>query len=313
MSHNVENMFYAGREKPWHGLGRQVHEALTAEEAIKMAGLDWNVVQYPVCDQFGQEIPGYRANTRDSDMTVLGIVGSRYSIVQNQDAFDFTDSLIGEGLRYETAGSLKNGKQVWLLGKMPDTEIAGDKIEPYVCFTNTHDGSGAVRVCMTPIRVVCNNTLNFALSTAEKKWSTIHKGNINGKLADARATLGLIDVYMKELAKTADSLVCLPFFEPDVLRTIEAILKVKRAKEEKAKTKRQENTEQQIKDGIIACLRADDLANIKNTAWGFVNAVADYVGHSDPLRKTPNWQENRFATIVAGHPLLNAAFEAVTK
>ena len=311
MAHNVETMFYAGREKPWHGLGRQVHEALTAEEAIKMAELDWDVIQYPVFDQFGLEIPGYKANTRDRDMSVLGIVGSRYSIVQNKDAFDFTDALIGEGLRYETAGSLKNGKQVWLLGKMPETEFAGDKIEPYVCFTNTHDGSGAVRVCMTPIRVVCNNTLNFALETANRKWSTVHKGNMQGKLADARQTLSLVDLYLKHMAETADQLACTPFYMGDIEKAIAYMLEKKNAKPEK--TKRQENTEAEIKDGIIACVMAPDLIKFRNTAWGFLNGVADYVDHADPLRKTKTWQENRFASVIAGHPLLDRAFEAVTK
>ena len=304
--HNVEQMFYAGREKPWHGLGTQVHEALTAEKAIEMAGLDWNVVPYPVHDQFGLEIPGYKANTRDSDMTVLGIVGARYSIVQNKDAFDFTDALIGEGLRYETAGSLRNGKQIWLLGKMPETAIAGDKVEPYVCFTNTHDGSGAVRVCMTPVRVVCNNTLNFALETAERKWSCVHKGNITSKLADARATLCLVDTYLKRLAETADELACMPFFEADVMKALNKMLEKKGEK-----SKRQETSDAEIKEGIISCLFAPDLVQFHDTAWGFLNAVADYAAHGEPLRKTKNWQENRFANIVAGHPLVDSAFKAV--
>ena len=308
MAANVETMFYAGREKPWHGLGRQVHEALTAEDAIKMAELDWNVISYPVYDQFGLEIPGYKANTRDKDMTVLGIVGSKYTIVQNKEAFEFTDALIGEGLRYETAGSLKNGKQVWLLGKMPQTEFVGEKIDPYVCFTNTHDGSGAVRVCMTPVRVVCNNTLNLALETAHRKWSCVHKGDMTGKLSEARATLGLVDLYLKRMAETADQLACTPFYTADIERALNFML----AKKEDS-SKRKETFDAKIKDGIITCIMAPDLVQFRNTAWGFLNGVADYVDHSDPLRKTRDWQENRFASVISGHPLLDKAFEAVRK
>lgn len=301
----VETMMYV-REKPWHGLGTCVEEALTSGEAIEKAGLDWNVIPCPVFDDRHIQIMGYTANTRDKDNAVLGIVGSRYSIVQNKEAFDFTDALIGEGMKYETAGSLKGGRQVWLLGKMPQTEILGDKLDPYVCFTNTHDGSGAVRVCMTPVRVVCNNTLNFALSTAKRKWSCVHKGNIQGKLSEARQTLGLMDLYLKNLAETADMLACAPFYEAEVMAALKKMLPVT----EKT-TERQKKTIQETKEGIIECTFAPDLVEFLDTKWGFLNAVADYVAHSDPMRETKNWQENRFAAIVAGHPLLDKAFEAV--
>ena len=301
----VESMMYV-REKPWHGLGTCVEEALTSSEAIEKAGLDWNVIPCPVFDDRHIQIMGYTANTRDKDNAVLGIVGSRYSIVQNKEAFDFTDALIGEGMKYETAGSLKGGRQVWLLGKMPQTEILGDKLDPYVCFTNTHDGSGAVRVCMTPVRVVCNNTLNFALSTAKRKWSCVHKGNIQGKLSEARQTLGLMDLYLKHLAETADMLACAPFYEAEVMAALKKMLPVT----EKT-TERQKKTIQETKEGIIECTFAPDLVEFLDTKWGFLNAVADYVAHSDPMRETKNWQENRFAAIVAGHPLLDKAFEVV--
>lgn len=305
MAANVETMMYV-REKPWHGLGTRVDEAVTAKEAIELAGLNWDVIPCPVFDDRHIQIQGYWANTRSSDNSVLGIVGSRYSIIQNAEAFDFTDALVGEGLKYETAGSLRGGKQIWLLGKMPQTEILGDKLEPYVCFTNTHDGSGAVRVCMTPVRVVCNNTLNFALETAKRKWSCVHKGNMQGKLSDARQTLGLMDLYLKHLAETADYLATCPFYEADVMKALNKMLELP-----KDATERQKKTNQEIKDGIIECTFAPDLFQFLDTKWGFVNAVADYVDHSDPIRRTKNFAENRFATVIAGHPLLDKAMMAV--
>ena len=301
----VETMMYV-REKPWHGLGVMVEEAPTSKDAIKLGGIDWLVEQKPVFDQNGKQILGYYVNTRDSDGAHLGVVGSRYSIVQNWEAFEFTDALTGEGLKYETVISLKGGRCVVLLGRMPTVEIAGDKLEPYVCFMNTHDGSGAVKVCMTPVRVVCNNTLNFALSTAKRKWSCVHKGNIQGKLSEARQTLGLMDLYLKNLAETADMLACAPFYEAEVMAALKKMLPVT----EKT-TERQKKTIQETKEGIIECTFAPDLVEFLDTKWGFLNAVADYVAHSDPMRKTESWQENRFAAIVAGHPLLDKAFEAV--
>ena len=159
---------------------------------------------------------------------------------------------------------------------------------------------------MTPVRVVCNNTLNFALSTAKRKWSCVHKGNIQGKLSEARQTLGLMDLYLKNLAETADMLACAPFYEAEVMAALKKMLPVT----EKT-TERQKKTIQETKEGIIECTFAPDLVEFLDTKWGFLNAVADYVAHSDPMRETKNWQENRFAAIVAGHPLLDKAFEAV--
>lgn len=143
MSANVESLFYTGRNVPWHGLGTSVESAPLSEDAIVAAGLDWNVDKRPIFDASGTQIDNYFANTRDKDGAVLGIVSGKYEIVQNKDAFAFTDALVDEGMRYETAGSLAGGKVIWLLGKLPTTQILDDDLDQYICFTNTFDGSGA--------------------------------------------------------------------------------------------------------------------------------------------------------------------------
>ncbi len=108
MSSNVESMFYT-REKPWHGLGVRVEEAPTSADALRLAGLDWEVAQEPIFTEGGDAIAGYKVNVRDSDRKVLGVVSDRYKIIQNREAFSFTDALLGNGVRYETAGSLQEG------------------------------------------------------------------------------------------------------------------------------------------------------------------------------------------------------------
>ena len=166
MAANIETMFYT-REKPWHGLGVRVSEAPESAEALRLAGLDWEVDQEPIFTEENVLIPGYKANIRNTDRRVLGVVTDRYKVIQNTEAFSFTDALLGEGVRYETAGSLQGGRKIWLLARLPkEYIISGDRISPYLVFSNTHDGSGSVKVAITPIRVVCNNTLNLALSTA---------------------------------------------------------------------------------------------------------------------------------------------------
>ena len=188
MAANVETMFYV-REKPWHGLGTNVEEAPTSKEALIAAGLNWNVRSEDIHLRNGEIVEGYKANVRDTDRAVLGVVTDRYRVVQNREAFAFTDALLGEGVRYETAGSLLGGRKVWMLARMPhEYVIGGERISPYLLFSNAHDGSGPVRVAITPIRVVCNNTLNLALRTARRSWSLMHKGKIQARLEEARNT-----------------------------------------------------------------------------------------------------------------------------
>lgn len=172
MAANLESMFYT-RTTPWHGLGVHVEEAPNSEDALRIAGLNWEVQQKFILTNDHQLIDGYKANMRYSDGAILGIVSDRYKIVQNHEAFAFTDALLGEGVRYETAGSLQGGKRVWLLARLPEQHIADEEFENYLVFSNSHDGTNAVKVAVTPVRVVCHNTLNLALSTARRSWSTI--------------------------------------------------------------------------------------------------------------------------------------------
>ena len=206
MAANVETMFSV-REKPWHGLGTIVMEAPTSADALKLAGLDWNVVQETIYTEFNEPVDGYKVNIRDSDRKVLGVVTDRYKIIQNHEAFAFTDSLLGSGIRYETAGSLQEGKRVWILARLPhEYIISGERISPYLVFSNTHDGSGSVKVALTPVRVVCNNTLNLALDTASRSWSMMHTGNIKDKIQEAKETLFMAEKYMDSLGMEFENL-----------------------------------------------------------------------------------------------------------
>ena len=130
MAANVETMFSV-RKKPWHGIGTVVQDAPCSREAIRLAGLDWEIIQKDVYTDGGTEISGYKSNVRSTDQSVLGVVSDRYQIVQNREAFAFTDSLLGEGVTYETAGSLQGGKRVFMLARLPQRFIiAGDKCCP---------------------------------------------------------------------------------------------------------------------------------------------------------------------------------------
>ena len=295
----VESMMYV-REKPWHGLGTRVEEAPTSSDALRMAGLDWNVVQRNIQVCGGAKIQNYKANVRDSDGAVLGVVSDRYKIVQNTEAFEITDSLIGGDVRYETAGSLNGGRKIWLLAKLPETEIVGDKTEPYLCFTNTHDGSGAIRVCMTPIRVVCNNTLNLALCSARRAWSVRHTGDMASKMHEARVCLEMACAYMDELGQTADRLANTTVSRDKLGEILDEMFPIT-----EDSTDREKQNIQKLKDDYMVCYFAPDIMKFRGTAWGAVNAMSDMISHNAPRRKTANYRENNWGRIMDGHAMLD--------
>ena len=307
MAANVESMFYV-RETPWHGLGTRVKEAPSSKDALIYAGLDWKVIQEPVYTDSQELIEGYKANVRDSDRRVLGVVTDRYKVIQNEEAFAFTDALLGEGVRYETAGSLQSGKKVWMLARMPhEYIITGERISPYLLFSNTHDGSGAIKVALTPIRVVCNNTLNLALSTAKRSWSMIHTGDIQGKLQEAKDTLLLADRYMDSLGKEFENLRMKSMTDKQVMEYIEVLLPM----EEDGTMKQKRNIEHLREDLKMRYFDAPDLQDVGKNAYRFINAVSDFATHAQPLRKTVNYKENLFARTVEGNPMIDKAYQMV--
>lgn len=295
----VESMVYT-REKPWHGLGTKVEEAPTSADALRLAGLDWRVEQKNIQLCGGSKVPGYKANVRSTDGKVLGVVSDRYRIVQNADAFEFTDSIIGGDVRYETAGSLNGGKKIWLLAKLPETEIAGDKAEPYLCFSNTHDGSGAVRVCMTPIRVVCNNTLNLALDSAKRAWSVRHTGSLQSKMHEARTCLRMANRYMGALAEKADRMANTTITRDQLNRILDELFPV-----DEHTTEREKQNIKKLRDEYMVCYFAPDLVKFRNTAWGAYNAMSDMITHNAPLRKTENYRENNWGRLMDGHVMMD--------
>ena len=299
MAANVETMMYV-REKPWHGLGVEVAEAPTSADALRLAGLDWEVQQKNIQVCGGSKIENYKANVRSTDGAVLGVVSDSYKIVQNAEAFSFTDELIGGDVRYETAGSLRGGKKIWLLAKMPERKIAGDAVEPYLCFSNTHDGTGAIRVCMTPIRVVCNNTLNLALNTAKRQWSARHMGNIEQKMQEARMCLQLADAYMDGLGDYADKLANKTINDEELDKILNEMFPVEENDSERKKT-----MAKKAKDEFMVCYWRPGIAQFLNTAWGVVNAMSDMISHSEPLRNTANYRENNWGRIMDGHKMLD--------
>lgn len=311
MAANVESMFYV-REVPWHGLGTMVEKAPTSADALHMAELDWRVEQTPVFTDSGIEIPGYKANRRSTDGSILGIVSDRYKIVQNVEAFEFTDEIVGETedgvVTYETAGSLCGGKKIWLLAKMPTKKVLDDDIEPFMVFTNSHDGTGAIRIAMTPVRVVCQNTLNIALNTAKRQWSTKHVGDMQSKLEEAKLCLQLADNYMINLDIEADRLANAKLYREQIEEILEEMFPVL----DNASDRKKQNVFQ-FKQNYWTAYNMPDIAKFEDSAWKAVNAMSDVITHAAPNRKTATYNENRWGKIMDGHIVFDQFVSMVNK
>lgn len=316
MAHMVESMFSV-RLKPWHyaetkEVTKLIQEAPTSADALHLAGLDWTVEQTPVYTDSGIEIPNYKANRRSSDGSILGIVTDRYRIVQNTEAFEFTDEIVGETedgvVKYETAGSLCGGRKIWLLAKMPVKKVLDDDVEPYMFFSNSHDGTGAIKVGMTPVRIVCNNTLNLALNSAKRCWSTKHVGDMQSKLEEAKLCLQMADKYMKNLDEEADRLANAKLYKEQIDEILDEMFPV----EDDATERKKKNIED-IKQSYYMCYIQPDIAKFMNTAWGAINACSDLVTHMTPKRNTVSFNENRWGKLMEGHAMMDQFVQLVNQ
>lgn len=220
MSHNLnfrdnKASFFTAKELAWHKLGTFVNEAQTSTEAIKLAQLDFLVTKKNLYTKEGVLVKDHFATVRDDINRPLGVVGKNYKVLQNYEAFDWFDSIVGsrEAI-FETAGALGNGETIFITAKLPKSIIVKqDVIDNYLLLTNCHSGKSSMQVMFTPIRVVCNNTLQAALSQNKYKVSIIHKGNLKDKLRIAERIMGIsnrlrveaLDLYEQMYAKEIHS------------------------------------------------------------------------------------------------------------
>lgn len=302
MSANVESIMSV-REVPWFGWGTIVDEAQSSADALRLSGLDWKVEPKKIYDQYGNAIPNYIANTRDKDNSVLGIVTERYDILNNEDAFSFTDMLLEEGVKYETAGSLAGGKKIWLLAKMPETKVLNEEYVPYLCFANSFDGTSSVKIALTMVRVVCQNTLNLALKQAKRTWSTKHIGDIDSKMEEAQNTLFSANKYIEALNEEVEILTQKRMNQDDLDEFVELMFPMK-----EDDTLRKQNNVLELRNYLRTAMDVPDLSQFKFTGYGAINAVTDMVGHMPSLRNTNTFIEKRMDKLIEGHDIVDKAY-----
>jgi phage/plasmid-like protein (TIGR03299 family) len=288
MAHEVETMFSA-RETPWHRLGVVTDDVLTAKEAIVAAGLDWSVDKYPVYDREvdivvdedgPHEIERFVPQEdrfflkRSSDMHRLSIVSDVYKPFQNADAFSFMDFLVKSGeAKYETGGSLRNGAVIFISMETPRHIIlpGDDTVKTYLLLRTTHDGSGRISVYVVTVRVVCMNTLTWAISGAKHSFGFTHTADVEGKIAQAREALGFTFDYEKEFEVEAKSLIDITVSDDEIVALLEGTLPVRPTKDDEIEL-------------VMANVRGSDtIANFRNgsefTAWGALNGITEFYEH----------------------------------
>ncbi|CAM5272019.1 hypothetical protein SAVIM338S_00004 [Streptomyces avidinii] len=303
MAHEIEQFsdgtaaFVSARVSAWHSLGTVTADAVTAEEAMRLASLDrWDVrlvglhaTELTADGTTLLDVPNHRASVRTHPKTglpeTLGVVGPDYVPVQNEEHAEFLNYLVDEsGAHFETAGSLKGGRQVFLTMKLPQTLTIGqgDEVDLYIAAYNSHDGSSAFRIVVTPVRVVCANTLRAALRDAKSSYTVRHTSGARGRIAQARQALGLTFKYAEEFEKAAQRMAEAEISTREMRAVVDQLWPVLPGDSPRKKTN------QALRWSTIRSLHdvAPTQAGCRGSKWGFLNAVTEYVNHLAPARGT---------------------------
>lgn len=299
MSHELEmnadgtaNMFSGEAITPWHGLGPVIPGLATADEALKFAGLDWEVEMIQLTKEWeGQtvQVKDRFSTTRMTDGKDLGIVSDDYHVYNNREAFSFlnklTDTSSGEAV-FTTAGSLFGGSRTFMVLKLTDSFTVGedDAHDLYLMATNSHDGSQAFSVTVTPIRAVCNNTVTMALAAAKSKWSIRHKIPLDMQTQKARDVLELGFAYEDAFEKEVESMLSIPVSKDQMFGVLEKVIPA---------------------SPVQHALHVEEVMNIweneptvkmgggEGNAWGAFNAMTFFIDHKE--YRTP---DSRFNSII---------------
>lgn len=270
----VETMFSGESLVPWHGIGNVVDGVKTAAEALKLSGLDWEVEKQPIYFGSKKELfAGRHATVRISDNHELGIVGDPYNVFQNEEAFEFFDTVVDSGeAKYTTAGSLFGGKRVFLTAQVGDEFLIGgeDAHKTYLLITNSHDGSQAFTAALTHIRAVCNNTVTMALNGAKHKWTLRHQTSLSGRVAEARDALQMTFKYHEAFELEVEKMMAIPFTEKKMLNLATAIVPESKVQKKK--------TIESLMDIYTNEKTVTDAAGA-GTAWAAFNTVTFFADH----------------------------------
>ena len=281
MAHKVEKMVFAGAT-PWHGLGTEINQETSFWDSFELAGLDWEVDTKPLFTGDGEKV-SHRAAYRVSDGRILGIVGKRWTPLQNRDAFEIFEPLVDAGeMVIHTAGSLRNGERIWALCQLNQDNseiVAGDEVAKFVLLSNGHDGKLAVHFGFTPIRVVCANTEALARgSKASKLVRVRHTRFVKQNVQDLRNVMNFANQEFEATAEQYRYLASKGINSEDLDKYIKIVLGIGEKSADEMTT-RSKNIVSSIED-LFEGGRGSDIAGVRGTYWGAYNAVTEYLNYS---------------------------------
>ena len=280
MSHEVEKMVFAGAT-PWHGLGTEIDDATNFWDAFQLAGLDWEVKTEPLYRKDGTPVKA-QASVRESDDKVLGVVGPRWTPLQNRQAFEVFEPLIDSGdMRLHTAGSLRGGERVWVLCQLGlnNTEIVpNDEIAKFALLSNGHDGKLAVHFGFTPIRVVCANTESMARECEASKLIRVrHHRFVKNNVEKLRDIMNLADAEFETTADQFRFLASKQINSADLNKYVKIVLDVHEQKADELST-RTKNIIGKVEEFFLLG-KGNDLPGVNGTYWAAYNGVTEYLNY----------------------------------
>ena len=282
-------MFYVG-ETPWHGLGTKLDSPATYIEAIQEAHLDWKVEARPVFyrdyKMDWKEVDNQRAIVRTDTDASLSVMSDRYQIVQNEEAWDWADSILGKGgAHYHTAGALRDGRVQWILAQRPGKVeiVPGDTLEQYILLTNSHDGSLPLQVRPTSIRTVCANTVEAALARGKSYVSIRHTASVHQRMKDAEEALRIDDEQFKTLTEGAQLLGRTRMNAWQMGEFTQRLLGIN--PESPHKTNAHTEAAESMVNELFVMGRGQEIPGVQSTAWAAYNAVTEYVDYFSRVQK----------------------------
>ena len=301
------------RTATWSKVGKSVEQCKDMEAVLRASGLDYTVEMRPVFMNAGPvdlteamtTIPNRYVTVRTTDNHPYDVVSDKFEIIQNREAFDFVNYM-GDELTFEKAGETASG-MVYIIGKLPEVDILGDKFTPYVLFRNGFNGKTKITAAISPLRIVCQNQFNFAFKNTANAITIRHVRNAEAKLAEARETLRMTADYMEQLNLMAEHFAAMKISGPRMERVVKYLFPIPEDTSDMNPFKRKN-----LEDQRAAFLKAheqDDNSNFRGTAWGLVNAYTDFITHKEPAGKREDRFEGKFVNTtfkVSMNPIVNA-------
>lgn len=291
------------RTATWKNLGESVSDCSSLESVLKRSGLDFNVVKKPIYTGDNKDIiiPNLSSTIIEGTDHALGIVSNKYQICQNRDAFDFINYM-SEDIKFVTAG-ITTGGLVYIIARLDEVNILGDKFRPHVIFQNGFNGGISIKAAICPLRIVCQNQFNISFKETNNSVSIRHTSTMQDKLVQAREVLRNTADYMKILTKDAEKYANIKLSSEEVSKVINDYFPTTDEMSD-----RQKNTVALKRAKFITAYNEDDNSNFRGTAWGMINAASDYFTHYLSMRNTSKSKENKFM-YVTFTPILNNFIE----